>query len=125
MKYLKIAAILAGSFLIALFTLIFKVENPEVTLYEQTVETLMRQKGLTSKPEIEEYFPALIDIQSKMHKITKLNEFVLRKTQSPPPILTENESLQLLHYLEEIPQLRKEVRTELFLLLETYAETQP
>ena len=86
MKIVKIAAVLASSFLTVLLILIFKVENPDVTLYEQTVEVLMNQEGLTSMKEIEERFPLLIDIKSTMDQITQMNEFVLSKTHGSPPV---------------------------------------
>jgi len=125
MKVIKIAAVIASSFLVALLILITKVENPEVALYKKTIKMLMEQKGITTKKEVEEQFPILIDIQSTMSQIANMNEFVSSKTRNPAPILTEAEALQLVHYIERIPQLREQVQKELTQLMTTYVAFQP
>lgn len=125
MKIVKIMAALATLFLVALFTLIMSVENPEIALYEKTVQLLMQKEGVTSEKEAEERFPILIDIQTSMNKITKMNEFILNKTQNPAPILTEVEALQLIRYTQEIPKLREEIRRGLTQLMTTYEKVHP
>lgn len=125
MKVIKIAAVIASSFLIALLFLITKVENPEVALYKKTIEMLMEQEGIATKQEVEEQFPILIDIKSTMNQIANMNEFVLSKTRNPAPILTEAEALQLVHYIKRIPQLREQVQEELTQLMTTYVAFQP
>lgn len=125
MKVIKIAAVIASSFLIALLFLITKVENPEVALYKKTIEMLMEQEGIATKQEVEEQFPILIDIKSTMNQIANMNEFVLSKTRNPAPILTEAEALQLVHYIKRIPQLREQVQEELTQLMTTYVAFLP
>ena len=125
MKVIKIAAVIASSFLVALLILITKIENPEVALYKKTIEMLMEQEGITTKKEVEKQFPILIDIQSTMRQIANMNEFVSYKTRNPAPILTEVEAMQLVHYIERIPQLREQVQKELTQLMTTYVAFQP
>lgn len=125
MKIIKIAAVIAASFLITLFIVIIKVENPEIALYQETVEMLMLQEGVNTKQEIEEHFPILTEIQANLDKIAKLNQFIACKTQSPAPVLTEVEAIQLEDHIKWRGQLRKKVRVELDLLIVTYAENQP
>lgn len=125
MKVIKIAAVFACSFLIALLFLIIKVENPEIALYKKTVKMLMQQEGVVSEQEIEERFPILIGIQTDMKEVAELNQFILSKTQNPAPVLTEAETIQLEHSLQKINKLRQEVRTELTQLMPAYAASQP
>ena len=125
MKVIKIAAVIASSFLVALLILITKIENPEVALYKKTIEMLMEKEGITTKKEVEKQFPILIDIQSTMRQIANMNEFVSYKTRNPAPILTEVEAMQLVHYIERIPQLREQVQKELTQLMTTYVAFQP
>jgi len=125
MRITKIAAATACGLTLLLLTLTFTVKNPEVALYEQTVETLMEQEDLASSQEVEERFPMLIGVRAKMNRIADLKRFVLDKTQSPAPIITEEEVLQLEYYKQKIHQLRRGVKVDLSQLLEVYAESQP
>ena len=125
MNVLEVATVLASSILVALFVLIIKVENPETALYQTTVEMLMQQEDLSSEQEVEERFPILREIKSKLNQIANMKQLMLRKTQSPSPILSEEESLQLKNYRQKIQQLRKVVRTDLLQLSETYAHSNP
>lgn len=125
MRITKIAAAVACGLALLLLTLTFTVKNPEVALYENTVEILMEQEGLTSNQEIEERFPILIGVQAKMSQIADLKRFMLDKTQSPAPIITEEDILQLEYYKQKIDQLQKVVRVDLSQLLAIYAESQP
>lgn len=125
MKVIKIAAVLACSFLISLLLLFIKVENPEIALYKKTVKTLMEQEGIASEQEIEERFPILIRIEADMKEVAELNQFILSKTQNPAPVLTEAAAIQLEHSLQKRSKLRQEVRTKLTQLLPAYTASQP
>jgi len=117
MKIIKIAAVFAGSFLVALFILIIKGQNPEVALYDKTVEVLMDQESLASEQDVLDSFPALQDIKSNMTRVAQLDWIIQSKTQGPAPMVTEADSKQLIEYRQEIRQLRKLIRKELSLLM--------
>jgi len=125
MRIAKIAVATACGLTLLLLTLTFMVKNPEVALYEQTVEILMKQENLASSQEVDERFPILIDVRAKMNQIADLKRFVLDKTQSPAPIITEEEMLQLEYYKQKIYQLRKGVKVDLSQLVAIYTESQP
>lgn len=123
MRIVKIASACACTIGILVVALAFTVKNPETELYEKTVEMLMRQEGMSSHQEMEEHFPELLNIKSKMNRISYLNQIVLSKTRSPAPTITEGEALQMAYYTQRIRQLRRRVRTELSQLIATYAES--
>ena len=125
MKVIKIAIVIAINFLIALFILTAKVKNPEIALYEKTVETLMRKEATNSEQKIKERFPMLIDVQSNINKITKLNQILHSKIRSPSPMMTKEDTLQMEGYRQRLRQLRKIVRTDLSQLLATHGEGRP
>ncbi|MFK7772481.1 MAG: hypothetical protein AB8F94_10085 [Saprospiraceae bacterium] len=117
MKFIKITATFACCFLIALFILIIIVENPEVALYDKTVEVLMNQEKLETEEEVLDYFPALKGIKSNMTRVAYLNYIIQDKTQGPAPMITEEESKQLMKYTEEVQLLRRFIRQELTQLI--------
>lgn len=124
MKAIKIAAVLAGSFLVVLLILIAKVKNPETALYEKTVKTLMQQEGINSQQEIEQRFPVLMEIQADMKEIAEMNRFILNTTRNPVPMISEAEIQQLKYYRQRTHQLQHNVRTTLSQLTVTYADGQ-
>lgn len=125
MSVIKITAGFACGLPILLLVLALAVKNPETTRYEQTVERLMVQEGLTTEREIEAHFPVLNEIKSKLDQITQLNQLILSKTQGPVPIISEREARKLENYRQRIRELRQGVRTELSLTIATYAKDRP
>ncbi|MEM8526403.1 MAG: hypothetical protein AAGG68_17305 [Bacteroidota bacterium] len=125
MKTIKIAAAVACGLTILLLVLTFTVENPELALYEETVQKLMAQEGINCDQEIKRRFPILLGIEKKMDRMANLKQLVLDKTRSPAPIITEKEVLQLEYYKKKINQLRKDVIMELSQLTATYVIDQP
>lgn len=125
MSVAKTAAGIACGLTMLLLVLAFNIKKPETALYEKTVKILMRQEGLTTEQEIEERFPELNEIQSNMNQMAKLNQIVLRKTQGPSAITSEEENRELESYRQRLWQLRKKVRTELSQTIAIYTEVQP
>jgi len=113
MKIVKIIALIASSFLVTLLALIITVKNPEVALYEKTIETLMDKEHLTCEQDVLDNFPDLKDIKSSMARVAYLDGFIQGKTQGPAPMVTAAESKQLTAYREEARQIRKEIKEEL------------
>lgn len=125
MSVAKTAASIACGLTMLLLVLAFNIKKPETALYEKTVKILMKQEGLTTEQEIEERFPELIEIRSNMNQMAKLNQMVLRKTQGPSAITSEEENRELESYRQRLWQLRKKVRTELAQTIAIYTEVQP
>ena len=117
MRGIKIAAGTACGLTVLLLVLAFSLRNPEMALYEKTVEMLESQEGLSIDRSIEEHFPQLIAIRSNIKKMADLKQMILRKTQSPASMLNEEEVLQLKNYRQSLEELRKKVRTELTQLI--------
>ncbi len=113
MKVVKFAMAFAACFLIVLIILIVNSENPEIALYDKTVETLMIQKGFTSVHEVLECYPTLKEIKNKIDRIGQLQVAIQSKTQGPAPMITEPESIQVQKDIKKIHQLRSHVRLEL------------
>ncbi|MEL6717394.1 MAG: hypothetical protein AAFO82_23755 [Bacteroidota bacterium] len=125
MRTIKIAAAVACGLTLLLLALTFTVKNPEIALYEETVELLMEQEGISCDQEITKRFPVLLDIQAKMKQLADLRQLVLDKTRSPAPVMAKEEIQQLEFYKLKINRLRKGVITELSQLAATYVIDRP
>lgn len=125
MKVIKVAAVIACSFLVTLCTLIFLIENPEKKRFEQTVESLMIHEGLSSEQEVFDAFPALKDIQSKMDRIAHLNRDIQSLTGGPAPYVTPEKRLQIQDFILEIQQLKNNVNEGLPQFINIYVSGQP
>jgi hypothetical protein len=125
MKVIKIAATVASCFLIALFFLIIIVENPEVALYNETVEMLMNQEKLETEDEVLDHFPALKDIKSMMNRISYLKSSIHSITGGPAPNVSKEESLYVQRCAHEIRQLQRNIKEELSQLIIIYATVEP
>lgn len=125
MKTIKIAAGLACGLTILLLVLISASEDPEATLFKETIELLMKQEGLASVRETKARFPELTEVQDDLERISALSQLLLRKGQSPAPNLSEGEQLQMNHHARLIRELRKGVRRKLSRLVVARAGEQP
>jgi hypothetical protein len=125
MKYIKIAATFASCFLIALFILIIIVENPEVALYNETVEILMNQEKLETEDEVLDHFSALKDIKSKMNRISYLKSSIHSITGGPAPNVSKEEGLYVQRCAHEIRKLQRNIKEELSQLITIYATVEP
>ena len=125
MDAVKAATGFACGFLIILFILIVFIENPEKELYEAVVESIMIHEGLSSFQEVIDSFPELINIKSKMNRITYLKSRIHSITGGSAPNVSREESLQIQDYTHEIHQLRRSVKEELTQLIATYVDPAP
>jgi hypothetical protein len=125
MKVIKIAATFASCFLIALFIMIITVENPEVALYNETVEILMNQENLETVDEVLHHFPALKDIESMMNRISYLKSSIHSITGGPAPNVSKEDGLYVQRCAHEIRQLQRNIKEELSQLVIIYAAVEP
>lgn len=125
MNIIKVVAISACGLLIVLFTLITSIENPEKKLFEETVESIMINEGLSSYQEVLDASPELKDIKSKMQRVSYLNNCINRIPRGPAPNVSREKSIQIQDYTHEIRQLRRNINEELTQLLAIYVENQP
>jgi len=122
MRFIKIAGAFACFITVVVIALAINGKNPETEMYEETVDMLMKQDGMTSDLECQERYPILVDIKKNMSKITSLNQIVLSKSRNPAPIVTEDEVFEVEYYRQTIQQLKKGVRTELSQLIAVYVK---
>lgn len=125
MRVVKIAIGLACGVTLLLLILACTVKSPEVVLYEETIELLMRRTGISSDQAVKAYYPTLTSIESTLSRIAYLKQIIQSHRQNPAPSINEEEALRLKAYNQSINQLRKAVRTELYRLIDTYSQNQP
>ena len=113
MKAIKITAL--GAILLCLTLVILAVvtKNPEVRLYDKTVEQLMISEGFSSEQEVLANVPHLAEIKGKMNELDNLKYHVQSKVQDPVPTSSRAEERALETKMGKIRQLRKEVRKDL------------
>lgn len=125
MKAVKFAAGLACGLTVLLLILAFTVKNPEVALYEDTVEKLRQATGIPAEQSMEEQFPALAEIQADLKRIAELNQYVNSQSRCPAPDMSREEMQKRELQLEQIQRLRTTVRLKLSQLLAANSRDQP
>ena len=122
MNSIKVAAAIACCLVTAIVVLVALFENPERTLYDQTVKTMMIQEGLSSETQVLEHWPELRQVSEKMEKIGQLNSEIHSLTAGPSPMLSVEEIQLLETYRSEIRTLQRSVNDQLVLLLTPYSK---
>lgn len=122
MRFIKIAGAFACFITILIIALAFTGKNLETEMYEETVDMLMKQEGMTSDLACEERYPILVDVKTNLNLIASLNQIVLNKSRNPAPMVTEDEASQMEYYQQQIQQLKKVVRKELTQLIAEYTK---
>jgi len=125
MNVLKIITGIACGFLIVLMSLFVFLENPEKKLYEETVESIMKQEDLSSFQEVLDSFPEVKNIKLKIERIGYLKSSIHNITGGPAPNVSKEESLYIQDCTQEIRILQNSVQENLTQVLTTYAKSYP
>lgn len=120
MNISKIVLGLLLSFLIIVLSLVLCLKDKDKSTYQEAVNFLMIQEGLSSPEETVNYFPELRDIKSKIDRIDYLSRTIHRFTEGPAPEVSINEQRLAKEYYFEIKHLRKSVTAGLSRMLATY-----
>ncbi len=113
MKAIKVIGLFAGIICGTLIILAVFTKNPEVKLYDETINRLMVSEGFSSEQEALVSIPHLAKVKGKMDKLSHLKFHVRSKTQCPVPTTSKAERQALESKMDQIRQLREELRRDL------------